>query len=297
MKVNRNGQAKILTPNEMELLFREGFKCARDKAFFAICRYTACRFSEARQMLYTDVFKGDRVRPKMLFRRQTTKGKQATREVDTHPTLADFLYQYRQDSLRLNELVKEYGGWNYLGPKKPLVDKTCPRCGSVRTIRHGIARDYLVPRQRYECKDCDFHFEPANSLEISNDLEERAECEGQLVTLGVGSSTTFALLFANPDNPFLFPGSEGQGCISYITPQRILAGACNQVNITGASMHSFRRTALTELHNQGVPLRVIQKISGHKSLDALQRYFDVTDEQLRGAINSLSYKVFEDVFN
>jgi integrase len=291
MKVNRYGQSKILTSDEMEALFSKGFRCARDKAFFAICRYTACRFSEARQMLYTDVFRDDQARSKMLFRRRTTKGKLGTREVDTHPALANFLNQYRQDSLRLVELIKEYGRWNYFGPKKPLINKSCPKCGSTRTNRDGIAYRYLIPRQRYECTNCNFHFEPANSLETSNSSNRRAELESNSITLGIGNSVTFGLLFMNSNNPFLFPGTEGQGFISFVTPQRVLAQACTRLNITGVSTHSFRRTALTELHNQGVPLRVIQRISGHRSLDALQRYFEVSDEQVRAAINSLNYKV------
>ena len=276
----------------MDSLFNESLKCARDKAFFATCRYTACRFSEARQLLYSDTFRGDQVRSKIFFRKRTTKGKIGTREVDTHPKLADFLNQYRQDSLKLTEVIKEYGRWGNLGPKKPLVNKDCPRCGSTRTTRDGISRDYSIPRQRYECQDCDFHFEPVNSLEISNTLEKIAAVESSSLTLGVGSSSTFGLLFLNPDNPFLFPGSEGEGFLSFTVPQEVLSEACARSGITGVSTHSFRRTALTELHNQGVPLRVIQRISGHKSLHALQRYFEVSDEQMRSAINSLSYKIF-----
>jgi len=291
MKVNRNGQAKILTPEEMKNLFSNGFKCARDKAFFAVCRYTACRFSEVRQMLYSDVFIEDRVRSKMLFRKRTTKGKVGTREVDTHPELANFLNQYRQDSLSLVKLIEEYGHWNYSGPKKPLVDKTCSRCGSTKTVRDGIAYEYPIPRQRYECKNCDYHFEPANSLEPSNDLDRDIR-EDNSLTLGVENSTTFGLLFMNSNTRYLFPGTEGKHYVSCIVPQRILAKACALFDITGVSTHSFRRTALTELHNQGVPLRVIQKISGHRSLDALQRYFEVSDEQMRAAIQSLSYKTF-----
>jgi len=56
----------------------------------------------------------------------------------------------------------------------------------------------------------------------------------------------------------------------------------------GFSTHSFRRTALTQMSNAGIPLRVIQKISGHRSLAVLQEYLEVGDAQVRGAANSLS---------
>jgi integrase/recombinase XerD len=56
----------------------------------------------------------------------------------------------------------------------------------------------------------------------------------------------------------------------------------------GFSTHSFRRTALTQMSNAGIPLRVIQKLSGHRSLAVLQEYLEVGDGQVRGAANSLS---------
>jgi integrase/recombinase XerD len=56
----------------------------------------------------------------------------------------------------------------------------------------------------------------------------------------------------------------------------------------GFSTHSFRRTALTQMSNAGIPLRVIQKLSGHRSLAVLQEYLEVGDAQVRGAANSLS---------
>ncbi|MBD2095874.1 hypothetical protein H6F90_12025 [Trichocoleus sp. FACHB-591] len=40
------------------------------------------------------------------------------------------------------------------------------------------------------------------------------------------------------------------------------------------------------MSSAGVPLRVIQKISRHRSLQALQRYLDVSEGQLEGALGS-----------
>ncbi|MHC5722581.1 MAG: tyrosine-type recombinase/integrase [Nostoc sp.] len=54
------------------------------------------------------------------------------------------------------------------------------------------------------------------------------------------------------------------------------------------STHSFRRTALTQMSNAGIPLRVIQEISGHRNLEQLQRYLEVTDAQVLGAAASLA---------
>ena len=42
--------------------------------------------------------------------------------------------------------------------------------------------------------------------------------------------------------------------------------------------------------NNGVPLRVIQKISGHNSLEILQKYLEITDEQILEAVEAIGRK-------
>ena len=62
-----------------------------------------------------------------------------------------------------------------------------------------------------------------------------------------------------------------------------LRKVCGKLRLEGVSTHSFRRSALTAASSKGVPLRVIQSISGHSSLDILQRYLSVTDNQKKEA--------------
>ena len=62
-----------------------------------------------------------------------------------------------------------------------------------------------------------------------------------------------------------------------------LRAACKIAGIEGVSTHSFRRSALTLASSAGVPTRTIQLLSGHSSLEQLQRYIDVNDEQKRAA--------------
>jgi integrase/recombinase XerD len=85
----------------------------------------------------------------------------------------------------------------------------------------------------------------------------------------------------------LFPGRHGRGHLHPDSASAILRQAAIAVGMEGASTHSFRRTALTRLSNAGVPLRVIQEISGHKSLGELQRYLAVTEQQVEEAIGCL----------
>jgi integrase/recombinase XerD len=41
------------------------------------------------------------------------------------------------------------------------------------------------------------------------------------------------------------------------------------------------------MSNAGIPLRIIQEISGHSNLEQLQRYLDVKPDQVKGAIASV----------
>jgi integrase/recombinase XerD len=188
MKVERHGKAKILTQQEIQLLFREGFQNNRDRALFGICLFTACRINEACTLKVTDAYDtAGRVRPKLIIRKQNTKGKLATRTI---PVIED---------LRL------------------------------------ILTNY----------------QPAVGQE------------------------------------YLFPG-RFTGHIDPESASRILRKAYRRVGIEGGSTHSFRRTALTQMSNAGIPLRIIQEVSGHRSLSQLQNYLEVQDSQVLGAVTALS---------
>jgi site-specific recombinase XerD len=50
------------------------------------------------------------------------------------------------------------------------------------------------------------------------------------------------------------------------------------------SSHSGRRTFATRLHARGVGMRTIQKLMGHKHISTTALYCDVSDEQLRNAV-------------
>jgi integrase/recombinase XerD len=42
------------------------------------------------------------------------------------------------------------------------------------------------------------------------------------------------------------------------------------------------------MSNAGIPLRIIQEISGHNNLEQLQHYLEVRPDQVRGAVSVLS---------
>jgi len=187
MKIDRHGQAKILSQAEIQLLFSHGLQSGRDRALFGICLYCCCRINEACTLSVNDVYSKGKVRPELLIRKGNTKGKLATRSI---PVIEDL---------------------------------------------RGLLRAYRYPEAGY-----------------------------------------------------LFPGRWGKGHINSDSAARILREACHRVELEGVSTHSFRRTGLTQLSNAGIPLRVIQEISGHTNLEQLQKYLEVKPEQVRGAIAALS---------
>jgi integrase/recombinase XerD len=192
MKINRYGQAAILSPSEIELLFSEGLQSDRDRSLFGVCLYTAARIAEACSMLTEDVYTvAGRVRSSVNIRKAATKGKLATRTIPVIEDLRSLLVIWQ------------------------------PHAGET----------------------------------------------------------------------YLFPGRHLSHHWRHITSDsaaRIFREACKRVGIEGASSHSFRRTALTQMSNAGIPLRVIQEVSGHRTLTELQKYLEVSDAQVRGAVASLS---------
>ena len=189
MKIDRHGQAKILSQSELHLLFSLGLTNRRDRTLFGVMLFTACRVQEACTILNHDVYEpSGKVRPELIIRKGHTKGKLATRTIPVLQELRNLLETYYQ---------------------------------------------------------------------------ERGE-------------------------EYLFPGRFGVGHIHPDSAARIFRKACQRVGIVGASSHSFRRTALTQMSNSGIPLRIIQSISGHRNLEQLQRYLEVNPEQVKGAIASLS---------
>ena len=57
-----------------------------------------------------------------------------------------------------------------------------------------------------------------------------------------------------------------------------------RADIVGASSHSTRRTFITNLAAQGISVRVLASLAGHRSIATTQAYIDVNDDQKRKAV-------------
>lgn len=185
----RHGKAKILSHEEIQLLFTDGLKTTRDRTIFATALFTAARINEVVTLLSADIYDTrGQVRSHLTIRKANTKGKLATRSIPIIENLQNLLIQYY------------------------------PQSGEV----------------------------------------------------------------------YLFPGRYGHGHIASDSAAKALRKACANVGLQGVSTHSFRRTALTQMSDNQIPLRVIAEVSGHRSLEELQTYLEVRPAQLVGAVSSLA---------
>ena len=89
-----------------------------------------------------------------------------------------------------------------------------------------------------------------------------------------------------PASGYLFPGRKG-GHITSRAADKALRIACDRLGLEGFSTHSFRRSFLTKLYNQGTNLKIIQRVTGHESLDSLARYLEVDKDEVEKAICSI----------
>lgn len=141
---------------------------------------------------------------------------------------------------------------------------------------------------------CSLHTKDVYSLDGSvrpRVTFRKASTKGKASTRSVPVNPELTKLLLDYSSPkvYLFPGRHGRGHIHPDSADKILRAALLELGIEGASTHSFRRTCLTQMHKSGVPLKVIQQISGHKTLSALQKYLEVLDEDLEAAVSTLVF--------
>ena len=90
-----------------------------------------------------------------------------------------------------------------------------------------------------------------------------------------------------PEEGFLFPSLyKANKHLSRQAIDKALRRALKKAGLDnqGFSLYSARRGFISHLSNQGYNIKVIQKLTGHRSLTSLIRYVDVTDDQLKNAI-------------
>ena len=139
MKVQGNGQGKILTAEELRLLFTDGLTTPRDRALFGICLFTGCRVSEALALQTTDLKSGT-----ITFRKSTTKGKLKTRVVDIQAGLAELLANYQPSSGVLFPGLRGVSERLTRFTADKILRDACKRVGLVGVSTHSFRRTALT---------------------------------------------------------------------------------------------------------------------------------------------------------
>ncbi len=81
-------------------------------------------------------------------------------------------------------------------------------------------------------------------------------------------------------NIYLFNGSTG-GKYSTRSIQAIVKNSCRKAGITkNISTHSLRHSCFTQLIKNGVDLRTIQRLAGHKNINTTAGYIRISDEDV-----------------
>ena len=90
-----------------------------------------------------------------------------------------------------------------------------------------------------------------------------------------------------PDSGFLFPSLyRADKHLSRQAIDKAFRRAVRKAGLQnkGFSLYSARRGFITRLNEQGYDIKVIQRLTGHQSINSLIRYIDVSEEQLKNAI-------------
>jgi integrase/recombinase XerD len=80
--------------------------------------------------------------------------------------------------------------------------------------------------------------------------------KGKLKTRQVAITPAFGKIlppYQPPSHGALFLGMHGRGHLTRFMAAKLLKEACQRIGVEGVSTHSFRRTALTQMHNAGIP--------------------------------------------
>lgn len=140
MKVRGNGQARILSKDELDLLFGQLLENPKHALLFAICFYTACRISEALTLEGSDIKSGF-----ITFRKENTKGKLKTRTVPISEQLVKY-FQF----VSIPETGAIFSGrqgqreFMSRGHADRIFRRACKACGIQGASTHSFRRSALT---------------------------------------------------------------------------------------------------------------------------------------------------------
>ena len=90
--------------------------------------------------------------------------------------------------------------------------------------------------------------------------------------------------FPNKSAKLFYSQKQGSDGFSANTLTQHFHYLYKRAGVIGASSHSTRRTFITNLAAQGISVRVLASLAGHRSIATTQAYIDVNDDMKRRAV-------------
>lgn len=98
------------------------------------------------------------------------------------------------------------------------------------------------------------------------------------------SAYIVATEFPNKSAKLFYSQKQGSDGFSANTLTQHFHYLYKRAGVIGASSHSTRRTFITNLAAQGISVRVLASLAGHRSIATTQAYIDVNDDMKRKAV-------------
>ena len=130
MKTNRNGQSKVLTTAELDLLIQE-LPGGVHTVLANVCRRTGCRISEARQLKWENIFPGG-----ITFPKGVTKTLES-RTIPIFSSLYDLLMEWKQEIELIKGQPVSPSDWVFVGR---FGDKPITRQAHGKQLQNTIER-------------------------------------------------------------------------------------------------------------------------------------------------------------
>lgn len=108
--------------------------------------------------------------------------------------------------------------------------------------------------------------------------------ESRIIPINQTLHLEFLALFEKREGEYVFPGRNGQ------PPKDIRTGfstALKKVGIEDFRFHDLRHTFGSHLVMQGVNLRTVQQLMGHKDIKMTMRYSHLSPEHVQEAVEKL----------
>ncbi len=90
--------------------------------------------------------------------------------------------------------------------------------------------------------------------------------------------------------PYVFCQKTGEPFSVYNAPAMAIARACRRAGLRPVGWHTLRHTFASHLVMRGVPLKAVQELLGHATIEMTMRYSHLSPDSRREAVAALDQR-------